>query len=103
MPVITFIERDGSVRKIDIRTGFTVMEAAVMNNVRGIDADCRGSCACGTCHVHVNSSWSEKVGEPRDLEQDMLSMIDKVDPNVSRLCCQIRITNDLDGLVVTIP
>ena len=78
------------------------MEGAVKNNIPGIDADCGGACACATCHVYVNEGWYEKLPKPSDAEVDMLDMALAVEPN-SRLSCQIKVTDALDGLVVRMP
>ena len=71
MPKITFIEFDGTAHEVDVPAGGSVMEAAVSNNVPGIDADCGGACACATCHVFVNEAWIDKVGERGEMEQSM--------------------------------
>ena len=102
MAKITYIEHDGTEHAIDVKTGLTVMEGAVKNNIPGIDADCGGACACATCHVYVDEAWREKVGAPTPMEEDMLDFGFDVRPN-SRLSCQIKVTDDLDGLVVTTP
>ena len=102
MAKITYIEHDGTEHVIDVKTGLTVMEGAVKNNVPGIDADCGGACACATCHVYVDEAWREKVGSPSPMEEDMLDFGFDVRPN-SRLSCQIKVSDALDGLVVTTP
>ena len=102
MPKITFIEFDGTAHEIDVPAGGSVMEAAVSNNVPGIDADCGGACACATCHVFVNEAWMGKVGERGDMEQSMLDFAENVKAT-SRLSCQIVLTDELDGLVVDMP
>ena len=99
---ITFIEHDGTARSIEARPGSSVMLAAVTNGVSGIDADCGGSCSCATCHVFVNEEWLSKVGEISPIEEAMLSLSPDRQEN-SRLACQIPVTEDLDGLVVTTP
>ncbi len=78
------------------------METAIKNAVPGIEAECGGACACATCHAYVADEWSEKVGSPEPMEEDMLDFAYDVRPT-SRLSCQIRISSDLDGLVVTVP
>ena len=99
---ITFIEHDGTARSIEARPGSSVMLAAITNGVSGIDADCGGSCSCATCHVFVNEEWLSKVGEISPIEEAMLSLSPDRQEN-SRLACQIPVTEDLDGLVVTTP
>ena len=78
------------------------MQGAIENNVPGIDADCGGECACATCHVYVEPEWQAKVGPQNDLERSMLGFAAAAEPN-SRLSCQIKMTADLDGLVVRMP
>ena len=102
MPKINFKDHSGSVRTIDAELGSTVMETAIRNNIPGIEAECGGACACATCHVYVDEAWREKVGEPSPMEEDMLDFGYDVRPN-SRLSCQIKVTAELDGLVVTTP
>lgn len=102
MVEILFIAHDGSEQKVEAKPGSTVMLAAVTNGVPGIDADCGGSCSCATCHVYVQEDWLEKVGEMNPTEEAMLSLSADRKDN-SRLSCQIPVTEELDGLVVTTP
>ena len=102
MAKITYIEHDGTEHVIDVKTGLTVMEGAVKNNVPGIDADCGGACACATCHVYVGAEWKDKTGTASAMEESMLDFAENVEPN-SRLSCQIKIRDELDGLKVTTP
>ena len=102
MAKITYIEHDGTEHTVEVKTGLSVMEGAIRNNVPGIDADCGGACACATCHVYVDEAWRAKVGGPSPMEEDMLDFGYDVKPN-SRLSCQIKVTEDLDGLVVRTP
>ncbi|MDX2275858.1 MAG: 2Fe-2S iron-sulfur cluster-binding protein [Hyphomonadaceae bacterium] len=102
MPKITYIEHSGKEHVIDAPAGQTVMEAAVKHAVPGIDADCGGACACATCHVYVDDAWKDKTGEASSMEMSMLDFANDVEPN-SRLSCQIKITDALDGLIVRMP
>lgn len=102
MPKIIFIDFEGTDRAVEAHLGDTVMEAATNNDLPGIDADCGGACACATCHVYVDEAWTDIVGKPEELEAEMLSVADEVRDN-SRLSCQIQITEEMDGLVVTTP
>jgi ferredoxin, 2Fe-2S len=102
MPKITYIEHDGTERTVDAEVGATVMETAIRNSVPGIVAECGGACSCATCHVHVDEAWSSKVGPPSPMEEDMLDFAFDVQPT-SRLSCQIKVSDELDGLVVRTP
>jgi len=102
MPKITYINAGGTARTVDAVVGSTVMEAALRNAIPGIEAECGGACACSTCHVYIDDAWREKVGEPSPMEEDMLDFAFDVRPS-SRLSCQIPVTQDLDGLVVSTP
>jgi ferredoxin, 2Fe-2S len=102
MPKITYIEHGGKEHVVDADVGMTVMEAAVKNQVPGIEAECGGACSCATCHVYVREDWKEKTGEPDEMEEDMLDFAFDVRPT-SRLSCQIQINEELDGLIVEVP
>jgi ferredoxin, 2Fe-2S len=102
MAKITYIEYSGTEHTVDVKPGLSIMEGAVNNNIPGIDADCGGACACGTCHVYVDEAWCDRIGTHSDLEQSMLEFANGVEPN-SRLCCQIEVTDALDGLIVRLP
>lgn len=102
MAKITFVQPDGSEQTVEGEPGMTVMEVAKANLIDGIEAECGGACACATCHVYVDPAWREKTGAPEAMEEDMLDFAFEVRPE-SRLSCQIRITPELDGLVVRIP
>jgi 2Fe-2S ferredoxin len=102
MPKITYIEHGGKKHTVDAPLGTTVMENAIRNGVPGIVAECGGACSCATCHVHVDEAWKEKVGPPSPMEEDMLDFAFDVKPT-SRLSCQIKVTEELDGLVVHTP
>lgn len=102
MPKITYIEHAGKEHVVEVASGMTVMEGATKFNVPGIDADCGGACACATCHVYVDPAWADKTGKPSGMEQSMLDFASDVEPT-SRLSCQIKVTAELDGLVVRLP
>ena len=102
MPQITFIQPDGTQQVVQAQTGMTVMETAKKHMIEGIEAECGGACACATCHVYVDEAWLGKVGGPNEMEEDMLDFAFDVRP-ASRLSCQIKVTDDLDGLVVRVP
>ena len=102
MPKITYIDHKGDSKTIDVENGLTVMEGAIQNNVPGIDADCGGSMACATCHVYVEDSWLNKIPKAEDAENDMIDMAYNPKKN-SRLSCQIVVSEELNGLIVTTP
>lgn len=102
MPKITYIEHNGTEHTVDVPVGLTVMEGAVNNNIPGIDADCGGACACSTCHVYIDPAWVDKLPAREDMEEDMLDFA--FEPNErSRLTCQVKVTPELEGLVVQMP
>jgi ferredoxin, 2Fe-2S len=102
MPKITFIEHDGTVHTVEAELGSTVMEAAMKGGVTSIVAECGGACSCATCLVHVDEKWFPVVGPPSEQEEDMLDFAYEVKPT-SRLSCQIKVTEALDGLIVRTP
>jgi 2Fe-2S ferredoxin len=102
MAKITFIDYAGTAREVEAAVGGSVMEAAIRNNVPGIDAECGGACACATCHVYVDDAWMVAVGKPEPMEADMLDFATDVKAN-SRLSCQIKVRPELEGLVVRTP
>ena len=102
MAKITFIQHDGKEVTGNGVAGMTVMETAVKNQVQGIDADCGGACACATCHVYIEPEWKDKVGPRNPMEEDMLDFAFDVREN-SRLSCQIKVSDALDGLRVKVP
>ena len=102
MPKITYKDKDGNSKTIEVEKGLTVMEGAIQNDIPGIDADCGGGMACATCHVYVKDEWFDKLPAKEDGEEDMLDMAFEPKKN-SRLSCQIIVSDELDGLTVNIP
>ena len=103
MAKITYVQPDGSQQTVEAQPGVTVMEAAKLNDIAGIEAECGGACACATCHVYVDAAWKDKVGTPAAMEEDMLDFAFAVRPGESRLSCQIKVTAALDGLILRVP
>jgi 2Fe-2S ferredoxin len=102
MPAITFVEPDGSRHEVTGEIGMSVMEVAVRSGLDGIEADCGGACACATCHVYIDPAWIDATGQATGDEAEMLEFA--IDPGEgSRLSCQIRLSDALDGLVVRLP
>ena len=102
MAKITFIGTDGTRYEVEAENGSTVMESAIRHGVPGIEAECGGACACATCHVYIDPDFRSVTGVPEPMEEDMLDFAYEVRPT-SRLSCQIRVSDALDGLVVTVP
>jgi 2Fe-2S ferredoxin len=103
MPSIHYIHPDGRRSTVDAKPGTSVMEAAVRNNVRGIDAECGGSCSCATCHVYVDESFFDLLPAADEMEAELLEGVAAQRERTSRLSCQIAMAAELDGLVVRIP
>ena len=99
MTKVIFIDHEGNNHQVNATLGESLMEAAISNNVPSIDADCGGLCACGTCHVFIEPNWLSKVGERSEMEDSMLEYTENVKSN-SRLSCQIKISEELEGLTV---
>ena len=102
MAKINIVAFDGQRHEIEAENGSTVMENAIANSVPGIEAECGGSIACATCHVYVDKEFEQLVGKPDTLEEDMLTFAYEPKDN-SRLSCQIRVSDELEGLVVYVP
>jgi ferredoxin, 2Fe-2S len=102
MPTIIYVTGDGRRIEVEVETGANVMEGAIRNGVPGIDGDCGGAAACGTCHVTVDEGQLALLPVPSEEEQTMLDFVDDVRPN-SRLGCQVKMDASLDGLIVTLP
>jgi 2Fe-2S ferredoxin len=103
MPMVVYVLNDGSECRVDVPEGATVMRGAIQNNIKGIDAECGGSCSCATCHVYVGESHLEMLPEPDPAESAMLTGVAAERKSNSRLSCQITMVAALDGLVVRIP
>ncbi|GAA3707309.1 2Fe-2S iron-sulfur cluster-binding protein [Streptomyces tremellae] len=100
---MTYTDSSGRAYTVDATVGESVMAAAVKNGVPGIVAECGGNCSCATCHVYVGQDFAPLVGQPGDMEEDLLDMAVADRRETSRLSCQIRVTEELDGLTVEIP
>ena len=103
MPKITYIEHTGKEHVVDVPIGNTVMEGGRNAGIEGIVAECGGACSCSTCHVYVHSEWVDRIAPMESMEEDMLDFAPAMDPARSRLGCQIRVSAELDGLVVDVP
>lgn len=103
MPTIHFILPDGSPRSVQARPGASVMETAIHHDVRGIDAECGGSCSCATCHVYVDERFAALLPPPDEMEDELLDGTASPRSPTSRLSCQITVTDALDGLTLRLP
>jgi len=103
MAKIVYVEHEGIEHEVDVPDGWTVMQGAVTNGVPGIEAECGGSCSCGTCHVYVEGEQASLLPPPEDTENAMLDMVAAEVKPTSRLACQIKVTDALDGLIVRMP
>ncbi len=101
MTTVTYILKNGSTRDLEVTDGVSLMEAAIRNNINGIDGDCGGSCSCATCHVYIESGTP--LPPVTEIEDDLLDGVAAARLPTSRLSCQIVMSKDLAGLVVRIP
>ena len=102
MPKVTYRQVDGREDTIEVPLGWSLMEAAVQNDIAGIVAECGGGCACATCHVYVDGNNTSVLPEIGDMEGDMLECTAADRRTESRLSCQLKMTEELDGLVLTV-
>jgi ferredoxin, 2Fe-2S len=102
MAKVTYTEFNGKEHVVEVPSGSSVMQGAINNNVRGVIAECGGACSCATCHVYVDGAWVDRLAQKSDEEAAMLDAVCEPRPN-SRLSCQIKVTESLDGLVVRLP
>jgi 2Fe-2S ferredoxin len=103
MPSVTYVLPSGIFRKIDVPSGTSVMQAALNHKVPGILGECGGNCMCATCHVYVDVSYLGRIPLAQDNEKFMLSIAAEGPESNSRLSCQIKMTEELDGIVVRLP
>lgn len=103
MPKLILISAEGERSEVEAESGSSAMRAALIAGVRGIVADCGGEAACATCHVYVDDAWSDKTGDVGLDEDDMLELTECPRQSNSRLSCQIRMSDELDGLVLHLP
>jgi len=98
MPIVLYTQPDGVEKSVDVPAGTNLMEAAVKNNVQGIDGECGGAGMCATCHVYLDESFMGKVTPADDSENEMLDNTSSEKKATSRLSCQVVMSDDLDGL-----
>lgn len=102
MPSVTFVTHEGESHQVPLDDDRSLMQVAVDNGVPGIDGDCGGEAACGTCHIVVDPAWTDTVGVSTEVEEEMLAMNPERHPT-SRLACQMTAAEKWDGLVVQVP
>jgi len=100
--LVTYIDSSGIAHALELNPGMSVMEAARQNGIPEIDADCGGMCSCASCHVYVGPDWLDKFAPMSKIENSLLSLVQERRPN-SRLSCQLKLSEKLDGLVVRTP
>ena len=102
MAKIIYKDNQGNSKTIVVENGLSVMEGAIQNDIPGIDADCGGAMACATCHVYVEAKWFDKLSKAEEAEIDMIDMAHEPKKN-SRLSCQLIVTDEMEGIIVTTP
>src|ERR1700724_2241566 len=103
MPKCVFVSSRGDAREVDVPVGTTVMAAALKNGIDGIVAECGGVCMCSTCHVFVDENFFGRLPPAQDTEEAVLEIAAEERRPTSRLSCQIKVTDDLEGLIVRLP
>jgi 2Fe-2S ferredoxin len=103
MPKVIYVSHNGQSREVEVPVGMTVMNAALKNGIDGIIAECGGVCMCSTCHVYVDESFFSKLPPAQDTEEAVLDISAEERKPTSRLSCQIKVTDELDGLIVRLP
>lgn len=103
MPAIHYILRDGTTKTINASSGQSIMETAIMNNIRGIDAECGGCCSCATCHVYVEEKYLSLLPAPDEMEKELLEGVAAEIKSNSRLSCQLIINDELNNIHIHIP
>jgi 2Fe-2S ferredoxin len=103
MPNVTYVSSSGISRQVDAPLGMSVMQAALNHKVEGILGECGGNCMCATCHVYVDPAFLARIPPAKDNEKFMLSIAAESPGPNSRLSCQIKMTEELDGIIVRLP
>lgn len=103
MPRVIYISSDGAETEVNLPLGASIMEGAVQNDIHGIVAECGGSCMCATCHVYIDDAFLKKIPDMEEEENEMLDGAAAERRYNSRLGCQLRISSNLDGIVVHLP
>ncbi|MGH1485325.1 MAG: 2Fe-2S iron-sulfur cluster-binding protein [Cellvibrionaceae bacterium] len=102
MPLIFYVTHDGNMFEADVPVGNSVMHGAVENMIDGILGECGGVMSCATCHCYIDEQWMDKIGAASGTEKEMIEAGSEPRPN-SRLSCQIKVSEELEGLTVHLP
>lgn len=102
MPKVTYISPNEVQTVVDVPVGMTLMHGALLNNVPGLLAECGGAMLCATCHIYLDLETANKIAMPSDLEREKLAKVNQR-KSTSRLSCQIKMTDELDGIIVQLP
>jgi len=102
MPTVVFTDPQGERHQVDVPEGRNLMQAAVDHLVPGILGDCGGVCSCATCHGYIAPEYLDKLPPRTETETYMLEGVPELRDN-SRLCCQIRMRPELDGICIQLP
>ena len=103
MPAVTYVSAEGEREQVELPAGTTLKDGALENGIDGIVAECGGNAMCATCHVYVDEAWLERLPARREVEDELLDSTASVRTDASRLSCQIKLSEELDGLVVLLP
>lgn len=103
MPIVNYVLPSGIFRKVDVPSGMSVMQAALNHRVDGILGECGGNCMCATCHVYVDPDFLSRIPPAKENEKFMLSIAAEGPEASSRLSCQIKMSEQLDGIIVRLP
>ena len=103
MPKVTYVEFDGTETEVELQEGWTLMQGATLNGVAGVEGECGGSCACATCHCYIDEAFLDKLPAMAENEDEMLECTVSERKPSSRLSCQVKMSADLDGIVVHLP
>ena len=102
MPIVTYVEHSGIEHRVEAPLDRSLMQIALDNSIDGILGDCGGACSCATCHAYIDQTWAAKLPAIAETEAFMLEgVLDRTAQ--SRLCCQIKVTSQMDGLIITLP
>jgi 2Fe-2S ferredoxin len=103
MPLVNYISFNGNSRKVDVQVGTSLMQAALNEKIAGILGECGGNCMCATCHVYIDPLFLDRIPPAKENEKFMLSIAAEGPDTNSRLSCQIKMTAELEGIVVRLP